>query len=202
MPQPGRPGSGSFTTIGSRETMPNGDIADYSRQTHIHVNSKRWDPPQRSPLDHRALDVVNRDGLRQSHPALDNLKPLSETILHELMHALGGSAPPAHRRALITDSPVPPIQQNKIYGYEMCVWMNENRDNPAAIRLGATPLTRADCPTILAKALYLQIQGRATYWSTGVVNPTTLQPSGIQPPQSTSKRRASRIFPRVWGQVV
>lgn len=111
-PQPGRPDSGSFTTIGeydfevitifrlsvscvssgtgSKETLPNGDIADYSDQAHIHVNSKRWSPPLHSPLDHRALDVVNRNGLDASHPALDDLKPLSETILHELMHALGG----------------------------------------------------------------------------------------------------------------
>lgn len=111
-PQPGRPDTGSFTTIGqyaygvltifpisvsffssgtgSKETLPNGDVADYSDQAHIHVNNKRWSPPLHSPLDHRALDVVNSNGLLATHPALDDLKPLSETILHELMHALGG----------------------------------------------------------------------------------------------------------------
>lgn len=111
-PPPGRPDSGSFTTIGqynfqllkisrlfvpfrslgtgSKETLPNGDVADYSDQAHIHINNKRWSPPLHSPLDHRALDVVNSNGLDASKPALDDLKPLSETILHELMHALGG----------------------------------------------------------------------------------------------------------------
>lgn len=111
-PQPGLPDTGSFTTIGqydfeaftifrvsvplfssgtgSKETLPNGDVADYSGQAHIHVNSKRWSPPLRSPLDHRALDVVNKNGLDATKPALDDLKPLSESILHELMHALGG----------------------------------------------------------------------------------------------------------------
>lgn len=111
--------------------------------------------------------------------------------------------------------------------------MNQNRDHPAAIAIGATPLTRAECPMILAKgknhldrkgyrtstdhstdfkvdiALYLQIKGKATYWSTGVVDPETLQPAGIQPPestssqppQSTSQTVAARIVPRVWGQV-
>lgn len=59
--------------------------------------------------------------------------------------------PPLNRRALITDNPVPPIQTSKIYGYKQCVWMNANRDNPVAIAAGASPLTRADCPTILAK---------------------------------------------------
>ena len=37
------------------------------------------------------MDTVNKDGLLEGYTALDQFKPLSETILHELMHVVGGS---------------------------------------------------------------------------------------------------------------
>lgn len=86
--------------------MPNGDIADYSSQTHIYVSKNRWAPDLESTrkLDHRPLDVVNRNGFDPSFPALDNLKPLSETILHELMHALGGCKPARAHMSRVKES--------------------------------------------------------------------------------------------------
>lgn len=67
-----------------------GGDADCSNQAHIYVSGKRVNPPAGDNLDHRSLDTVNKDGLLTDMTALDQLKPLSETIFHELMHALGG----------------------------------------------------------------------------------------------------------------
>ncbi|KAI1362201.1 hypothetical protein F5Y08DRAFT_312641 [Xylaria arbuscula] len=196
-PKPGLSGS-SFTTIGYRHTFHTGDVGDFSNQRHIYVSKKRWDPPANDGLDHRFLDTVNQDGLKEDYTALDRLKPLSETVFHELMHALGGTIQPNKGGSKINDAPIRPINNAKIYGYEQCVWMNQNRDETAAVAIGATPLTRADCPTILAKALYLQIQGKATYWSTGDVDRETLEPAGIPPPpESDNERRAKRILRRI-----
>ena len=38
----------------------------------------------------------------------------------------------------------------------------------------------ADCLTFLAQAIYLQIQGKDTFWSTGQVDPKTLKPREIK----------------------
>jgi hypothetical protein len=76
---------------GYQDTLANGDVADFSDQAHIMINKKRWDPPANDGLDHRPLDTVNTDGLLDGYTALDQLKPLSETVFHELMHAVGGS---------------------------------------------------------------------------------------------------------------
>jgi hypothetical protein len=34
----------------------------------------------------------------------------------------------------------------------------------------------ADCITFLAQAIYLQIQGKDTYWTLGKIDPDTLRP--------------------------
>ena len=68
------------------------------------INKKRWNPPANDGLDHRPLDTVNKDGLPDGYTALDQLKPLSETVFHELMHAVGGSKSFAlPRKATIED---------------------------------------------------------------------------------------------------
>lgn len=71
--------------------MVNGDTADFSKQAHIMVSKKRWDPPANDGLDHRPLATVRTDGLLDGYTALDQHKPLSETVFHELMHVVGGS---------------------------------------------------------------------------------------------------------------
>lgn len=51
----------------------------------------------------------------------------------------------------INDKEVLPVITGLIYGYEKCVLVNQHRDDAVFIAQGASPLTRADCPTILAK---------------------------------------------------
>ncbi|KAI0188048.1 hypothetical protein EV127DRAFT_471569 [Xylaria flabelliformis] len=190
--KPGASGS-SFTTLGYKQDLPNGDVADFSNQAHIMVSKKRWDPPANDGLDHRPLDTVNQDGLLDGYTALDQLKPLSETVFHELMHAVGGTVAPNLGRKKIIDDPIRPSVLGKIYGYQQCVRVNHARHTFANL-LKDGPLQRADCPTILAKALFLQIKGMPTYWSTGDVDRDTLQPAGIPPPLGAAKLRRTGIM--------
>ncbi|KAI0452150.1 hypothetical protein F5B21DRAFT_354841 [Xylaria acuta] len=190
--KPGASGS-SFTTVGYRNDLPNGDVADFSNQAHIMINKKRWDPPANDGLDHRPLDTVNQDGLLDGYTALDQLKPLSETVFHEMMHAVGGTVAPNRGRAKINDDPIVPAVPGKIYGYKQCVKVNQERHNLFDL-LGGSPLRRAECPMMLAKALYLQIKGQPTYWSTGDVDKDTLKPAGIPPPSGTTKLRRTGIM--------
>ncbi|GAW16079.1 hypothetical protein ANO14919_055020 [Xylariales sp. No.14919] len=190
-----KPGtSGSFTTLGYKLDLPNGDVADFSDQAHIMVSENRWNHPKNDGLDHRPLSIVNSDGLRDGYTALDQLKPLSETVFHELMHAVGGTVKPKSGRKRITDDPILPVVTKKIYGYKLCVEVNQARDDAAAIAQGASPLTRAECPMILAKALYLQVKKQKTYWSTGDVDRNTLRAAGIPPPSTNNKLRRKEIM--------
>ncbi|KAI1743326.1 hypothetical protein F4680DRAFT_445202 [Xylaria scruposa] len=166
---------GSFTTLGYKQDLANGDVADFSNQAHISISKNRWDPPTGDGYDHRSLDQVNQDGLLDHFTALDQLKSLSHTVFHELMHAVGGTVNPKSGMKKITDNSIPPAVLGQIYGYKQCVQANR-------VFLGDGPLQRADCPTILAKALYLQIKGKPTYWSTGAVDKDTLKPVGVPPP--------------------
>ncbi|KAH8164210.1 hypothetical protein CIB48_g4018 [Xylaria polymorpha] len=194
--KPGASGS-SFSTLGYQLEMVNGDTADFSKQAHIMVSKKRWDPPANDGLDHRPLATVRTDGLLDGYTALDQHKPLSETVFHELMHVVGGTAEPKSGKKKIDDQPIPPEITTKIYGYKRCVQVNEVRDSAAAILLGASPLTKAESPMMLAKALYLQVRGQKTYWSTGAVDPTSFRPSGI-PKQSAGEDNKSKRREIVW----
>ncbi|KAI3335684.1 hypothetical protein F4824DRAFT_510894 [Ustulina deusta] len=191
--KPGASGS-SFSTIGYKLKLPNDEIADFSSQGHILVNKKRWDPPANDGLDHRPLATVNSDGLLDGYTALDQLKPLSETVFHELMHVVGGTEEPNSGRKKITDDSISPVVTGKIYGYAQCVKVHQARNNIIAIAKGASPLTRAECPMMLAKALYLQIKGQKTYWSTGDVDRATLRPAGIPPKSEDKKLRRKEIL--------
>ncbi|KAE9363335.1 hypothetical protein N431DRAFT_475492 [Stipitochalara longipes BDJ] len=186
--KPGASGS-SFTTLGYKQTLPNGDIADFSNQAHIMINKKRWDPPANDGLDHRPLDTVNADGLLAGYTALDQLKPLSETVFHELMHAVGGTVAPDSGKKNINDDQILPAVPGQIYGFEQCVKINQNRNNFLGVISGVSGLNRAECPMMLAKALYLQIKKQPTYWSTGDVDKDTLRPAGIPPPSGSAKLR-------------
>ncbi|KAI0440357.1 hypothetical protein F4803DRAFT_553176 [Xylaria telfairii] len=188
--KPGASGS-SFSTLGYQKELTNGYVLDFSNQAHIMVSKKRWDPPSNDGLDHRALATVRTHGLLDGYTALDQHKPLSETVLHELFHVVGGTVDPKSGKKKIIDDPIRPEVTGKIYGYKKCVEVNKVRDSTAAILLGASPLTRAECPMMLAKALYLQIRGQKTYWSTGSIDPTSFRPSGI-PNQSAEDNKSKR----------
>ncbi|OTA62900.1 hypothetical protein K449DRAFT_433820 [Hypoxylon sp. EC38] len=162
------PGSrGSYTTIGYRKQMNHGLVADFSNQAHIYVNPTRVNPPPNTAYDHRSLDLVRREGLKRGYTALDTLKPLAETIFHELMHVLGGHVDINTPRQRITDGP-----NKDVYKYPKCVALNANR-NPHSTK----PTEVAECPMILAKALYLStIKGKPVFWSKGAVNRDTGKP--------------------------
>ncbi|KAI1081984.1 hypothetical protein F5B20DRAFT_588091 [Whalleya microplaca] len=184
-----KPGAkGSYTLLGYQIQLTSG-VADCSNQAHIYVSSTRVSPPKNGPLDHRTLAEINANGLLEGYTALDTLKPLSETIFHELMHAVGGLERPTGGKKRISDNPAPPVVLKKIYGFENCVAVNDKR--LILILNGVTPLKRAECPMILAKALYLQIKGKPTYWSTGAVDKDTLKPAGVSNPTPSSKMRRS-----------
>src|SRR6266699_6360522 len=59
-------------------------VADCSNQGHVYVWNLRINPPANDGYDHRSLDDINSAGVDAKFPALDNIKPLSETILHEV----------------------------------------------------------------------------------------------------------------------
>ncbi|OTA95915.1 hypothetical protein M434DRAFT_28411 [Hypoxylon sp. CO27-5] len=162
------PGSkGSYTTIGYRMNISPGLVADCSNQAHIYVNPTRVNPPPNTPYDHRSLDLVRREGLKSGYTALDTLKPLAETIFHELMHVLGGHVDINTGRQRITDGP-----NKDTYKYAKCVALNANR-SPHSTK----PTEVAECPMILAKALYLStIKGKPVFWSKGAVNRDTGKP--------------------------
>lgn len=61
------------------------DVANFSDQAHIFVADNRINPPASGDgYDHRALGDINAHGLNPEYAALDTLKPLSETIMHEV----------------------------------------------------------------------------------------------------------------------
>jgi hypothetical protein len=60
------------------------DVADCSDQAYIYVWSTRINPPSNDSYDHRALDDINTQEIDPGFAALDNIKPLSETIFHDI----------------------------------------------------------------------------------------------------------------------
>jgi hypothetical protein len=60
------------------------DMADCSDQAHIYVWSTRINPPSNNSHNHRALEDINTQEIDPGFAALDNIKPLSETIFHDV----------------------------------------------------------------------------------------------------------------------
>lgn len=86
-----KPGAkGSYTTNGYRADVRTGGHADMTSQKHIFIADKRLNPPSNSRLDHRTIMDISNQGFKPGHYSLDSLKPLSETVFHELTHAVGG----------------------------------------------------------------------------------------------------------------
>jgi hypothetical protein len=61
-------------------------VADCSDQAHVYVWPKRINPPTDGSdgYDHRFLRDINSQGIHPNFAALDTIKPLSETIFHEV----------------------------------------------------------------------------------------------------------------------
>jgi hypothetical protein len=77
----------SNNNIGARFKLNNGDTVDVSNQAHVFIASKRLSPPANTVYDHRPLTEVKRLGLREGYGSLDSMKPLAETIFHEVRHS-------------------------------------------------------------------------------------------------------------------
>ena len=62
------------------------DVADCSDQAHVYVWPTRINPPTDGSdgYDHRSLSEINSQGIDPNFAALDTIKPLSETIFHEV----------------------------------------------------------------------------------------------------------------------
>ncbi|KAH8744097.1 hypothetical protein BGZ57DRAFT_960599 [Hyaloscypha finlandica] len=188
----GNPGTlpgtkGSYTSLGYQIQMT-ADVADCSDQAHVYVWPTRINPPTDGSdgYDHRSLSEINSQGIDPNFAALDTIKPLSETIFHELMHVYGGLVNPTSGVKKIVDV----INGNRIRGYQSCVSTNVNR-----LVNGYTPLQAADPPTILAKALYLQPKNKPPMmWDTGVVDPNTGTPVGLPGPGANPKRQIAVIW--------
>jgi hypothetical protein len=104
--------------------------------------------------------------------------------LHELLHAIGDRnsvyhlfifetlvcpkvSPPdptKKRVQLINDGP---RGGAKVYGWAHCNSRRIQNEKNNGL---------ADCITYLAHAMYLQFQGKDTYWTTGEIDPKTLRP--------------------------
>ncbi|PMD63191.1 uncharacterized protein K444DRAFT_626931 [Hyaloscypha bicolor E] len=84
----GNPGTlpgtkGSYTSYQIQKTA---DVADCSDQAHVYVWPARINPPidGSDGYDHRSLSEINSQGIDLHFAALDTIKPLSETIFHEV----------------------------------------------------------------------------------------------------------------------
>ncbi|KAF2661765.1 hypothetical protein K491DRAFT_647027 [Lophiostoma macrostomum CBS 122681] len=161
-----KPGTvGSYTTIGYKHD----DQWDTSSYSHIYIEEARRRPPASTQRDLRRYPDIVSGGLDKRYTYIENIKPLAQTVMHELLHAIGGltdADPTTGKRSYrISDGP-----NSNMYGWLSC---NKQRT------LGISNANIADCITYLAQAIYLQIQGKDTYWSTGEVDPDTLHPKWL-----------------------
>ncbi|RYP21065.1 hypothetical protein DL765_002472 [Monosporascus sp. GIB2] len=193
---PGQKGSytshGYRVPIGAREH----DVADCSNQAHIFVHPTRIDPPAGTKHDHRPLGDIRAFGLKEGFTALQDLKPLAETILHEvcLFHIIfslmGGLRDPKKPNLKITDGANPGI-----YGYEKCAAVNAGRG-----LLSPSPTGIADCYVVLAKALFLRrIQQKDVFWSLGAVKIPDEDGDKFEPIDIPGEQQRKRLASAWWG---
>ncbi|KAH4011826.1 hypothetical protein HBI81_047300 [Parastagonospora nodorum] len=160
-----KPGvKGSYTTLGYKAN----DAYDTSGMAHIFLHPRRLSPPAGTDRDLRRYPDIVKDGLDGKHNKIEDIKPLAQTLLHELIHAVGGLGPPdpvnKKRDMAIHDGP---SGSPKVYGWAACNARRTRNEKNNDI---------ADCITFLAQAIYLQIQGKDTFWTTGEIDPKTLRP--------------------------
>ncbi|KAF2200686.1 hypothetical protein GQ43DRAFT_472477 [Delitschia confertaspora ATCC 74209] len=154
-PSPGK--RGSYTTRGY--VKEKGRV-DTSNQAHIFISNERLNPPAGTDRDLRSYEDIVKNGLDDKHHKLEEIKPLAQTVLHELLHVAGGLQNPERSRLVIGDGP-----DKNTYGWRKCAERRANNQDNTNI---------ADCLTMLAQALHLQIKGKETFWTTGQVDPKTL----------------------------
>ncbi|KAH7084165.1 hypothetical protein FB567DRAFT_603899 [Paraphoma chrysanthemicola] len=168
-----KPGTrGSYTTIGFKYN----DEYDTSGSAHVYIAEERRHPPADDKYDRRRYPDIVKDGLDGKHNMLEEIKPLAQTVLHEFIHAIGGMILPdpgnvndkTKRRPRINDGPT-----KDTYGWLKC---NQRRAQ------GLSNIDIADCITFLGQAIFLQFQGKDTYWTTVEVDPATLLPKNLPKP--------------------
>lgn len=160
------------------------DTGDYdtSGLAHIFLAADRRQPLSGTARDLRRYTDIAKDDLDERYARIEDIKPLAQTVMHELIHAVGGCKLPSpyfssFRRSLtlshsdqskqgcieIGDGP-----NKDTYGWLVC---NKRRVN------GDSNIDIADYITVLGQATYLsQILGKDTFWATGEVDLKTLRP--------------------------
>ena len=66
------------------------DYWDTSGMAHIYIAQNRRHPPANTDRDLRRYPDIVKDGLDGKHNFIENIKPLAQTMMHELLHAVGG----------------------------------------------------------------------------------------------------------------
>ncbi|KAH7073855.1 hypothetical protein BKA63DRAFT_567023 [Paraphoma chrysanthemicola] len=100
-------------------------------------------PSPESPdfSDLRRYPDIIKDGLDGRYARIEDIKPLAQTVMHELIHAVGGLANPNKGVLKIGDG-----SNKDTYGWLACNKRRINRDSIIDI---------ADCITFLGQAIYL-----------------------------------------------
>ncbi|PVH80852.1 hypothetical protein DL98DRAFT_531615 [Cadophora sp. DSE1049] len=155
-------------------------VGDFTNQVHIVLDPAALGPSSASH-DRRTLKTIVMNGLDPAYGGvLEKIRPLEVTILHEFTHALGGLLAPNNGRMLFNDGP-----QKDTYGWKKCQALRWHpvadprfkpkwtADSYAQLAMGT--LCSTSC-LVLPTTRPLQIQGKNTYWDTGVVDPVTLHP--------------------------
>jgi hypothetical protein len=61
---------------------------------HIFLHPRRLSPPAGTDRDLRRYPDIIKDGLDGTHNKIGDIKPLAQTLLHELLHAIGDWSDP------------------------------------------------------------------------------------------------------------
>jgi hypothetical protein len=80
----------SYTLILTYVGYKVNDVYDCSGRAHVFLAPKRVQPPPGTDRDLRRYPVIVKDGLDGTHNKIEDIKPLAQTVLHELLHAIGG----------------------------------------------------------------------------------------------------------------
>ncbi|KAI0889758.1 uncharacterized protein GGS22DRAFT_194113 [Annulohypoxylon maeteangense] len=134
-------------------------------QAHIYISPNTFNLSQSPSVDGRNLADIRTEGLKadKNFNNIDYLRPLSRSIMRELFVAVGGLLDPNLNMTRVIDIPG---ENTDISMFKDCI--AQKNQNPA-------PITIAECLTIVATGLFLQIHDTPTFWSTGVVNRDTLR---------------------------
>lgn len=145
---------------------------DLANQYHIVLCPSYFNGNSESAkLDTRSIEEINRKGLKADKDlnALDNIYPSSRTILHELVHVVGGPELDESGRPLRTYSAIGAPQWIRdtpgvpCYGFSQCAKIKEaydNEKNPEK-KKALTPSRNADSYVSLCLGKILQTLNNA-----------------------------------------